>query len=519
MPINMSIILPVALAVILAIVLIVLAVVMFRTARFAIVPEEVEPVAPVEINAEAVAERLGKAVQFQTISSGEGAPVDRSAFLGLHRLLEGMFPHLHSTLKREYINEYSLLYTWPGKNLELDPVLLASHLDVVPVDPTSLNEWAYPPFSGQVAEGFVWGRGTMDVKNGVIGIMEAVEYLVKADFEPERTVYLAFGHDEEIGGHNGTAQIAATLQQRGVTLACVLDEGGGVVEGVLPGINAPVAAVGVAEKGYLSLVLEAEGTGGHSSMPPAHSTIGVLSQAVARLEGSPFPASFDSFISFMRYIGSDLSFSMQMALANLWLLKGSVLQRLEASPVTNALIRTTQAVTMVAGGVKDNILPRVAKAVVNYRLYPGDTLRSVYEHTVDVMGDLPVKISAFNGETLEGPNGWEASPVSDPESPQFAFLAYLVRRVFPEAAVGPYLVAGATDARYYTPLCLSVFRFTPMGLDISDMERPHGVNERLSVQNCAKMVTFYVEFLREMAGSEEKGKVESVEKTPEETAS
>jgi carboxypeptidase PM20D1 len=510
MPIDFSLILPVALVVILAIVLVVVAVVMFRTARYPIVLEDIEPVSPVEINAEAVAERLGRAVQFQTISTGEGGPVDRAAFLGLHRLLEGMFPHLHSTLKREYINEYSLLYTWPGKNLELDPVLLASHLDVVPIDPASLNEWAYPPFSGQVAEGFVWGRGTLDVKNGVIGIMEAVEYLVKADFQPERTVYLAFGHDEEIGGHNGTAQIAATLQQRGVSLACVLDEGGGVVEGALPGVGAPVAAIGVAEKGYLSLVLEAEGSGGHSSMPPAHSTIGVLSQAVSRLEGKPFPANFDAINSFMRYIGPDLSFSMQLALANLWLFKGTVLRRMEASPTTNAFIRTTQAVTMVAGGVKDNILPRVAKAVVNFRLYPGDTLRSVYEHTVDAVAGLPVKISTFNGETLEGPNGWEASPVSDPESPQFAFLAYLVRRVFPMAAVGPYLVAGATDARYYAPLCPSVFRFSPAALNISDMERVHGVNERLSVENCGKMVTFYVEFIKEMAGALEKEKGENL---------
>ncbi len=412
-----------------------------------------------------------------------------------------MFPRLHSTLKREYINEYSLLYTWPGKNLELDPVLLASHLDVVPVDQTSLNEWAYPPFSGQVAEGFVWGRGTMDVKNGVIGIMEAVETLLKADFQPERTVYLAFGHDEEIGGHNGAAQIAAILKERGVSLACVLDEGGGVVEGALPGVKAPVAAVGVAEKGYLSLVLEAEGSGGHSSMPSFHTTIGVLSQAITRLEGSPFPVQFDALISFMRYIGSDLSFSMQLALANIWLLKGTVQKRMEANPTTNAFIRTTQAVTMVSGGVKDNILPRVAKAVVNFRLYPGDSLRTVYEHTVNAIGDLPVKITPLGGETLEGPAGWEASPVSDPESPQFAFLGYLVRRVFPEAIVGPYLVAGATDARYYASICPSVFRFTPITVTIGDMERPHGVNERLSVENCGKMVTFFVEFLKEMAGS------------------
>ena len=503
MPVDPTLILPVALILILVVALIVLAVVMFRTARFAIVPPEVEPAAPLEINPEAVAERLGRAVQFQTISSGEGGPIDRSAFLGLHRLLEGMFPHLHTTLKREYINEYSLLYTWGGKDPELDPVLLASHLDVVPVDPASLNEWSYPPFSGQVADGFVWGRGTMDVKNGVIGIMEAVEYLVKADFKPERTVYLAFGHDEEIGGHNGAAEIAATLQKRGVTLACVLDEGGGVVDGALPGVKAPIAAVGVAEKGYLSLVLEAESSGGHSSMPPAHSAIGWLSQAVLRVEGAPFAPSLDAVEVFMRYIGTDLNFSMQLALANQWLFRSTILRQLASQPITNAMIRTTQAVTMVAGGIKDNILPRVAKAVVNFRIFPGESLRQVYEHTVNLIDDLPVKIAAFNGETLEGSNGWEPSPVSDPESPQYMALATAVRRVFPAAAVGPYLVAGATDARYYLPLSPAVFRFTPMAIDISDMGRTHGLNERLSIDNCARMVTFYAEFLKEMAGKDE----------------
>ena len=354
-----------------------------------------------------------------------------------------------------------------------------------------------------MADGYVWGRGTIDVKCGVIGIMEAVEYLVKADFKPERTVYLAFGHDEEIGGHNGAAEIAAALQKRGVTLACVLDEGGGVVDGALPGVKAPIAAVGVAEKGYLSLVLEAEGSGGHSSMPPAHSTIGVLSQAVARVEGTPFAPSLDAIEIFMRHIGTDLSFNMQLALANPWLFRGMVLRQLEAAPVTNAMIRTTQAVTMVAGGIKDNILPRMAKAVVNFRIFPGESLRHVYEHTVAAIGDLPVKIGAFNGEKLEGSTGWEPSPVSDPESPQFIALAALVRRVFPAAAVGPYLVAGATDARYYAPLSPAVFRFTPVALDISDMERAHGLNERLSVENCAKMVAFYVEFLSEMAGTGE----------------
>ncbi len=215
MPIDFLTLLPFILIILLAVILILLAVVMFRTARFSILTVDVEPITPVEIDAAAVAERLGRAIQFQTISAGDSGTIDRTAFLGLHRMLEGMFPRLHSALKREYINEYSLLYTWIGKNPELDPLLLAAHIDVVPADPNGLKEWQYPPFSGQIAEGYVWGRGAMDNKCGVIGIMEAVEYLLKDNYQPDRTIFLAFGHDEEIGGRNGSAQIAEALKDAG----------------------------------------------------------------------------------------------------------------------------------------------------------------------------------------------------------------------------------------------------------------------------------------------------------------
>jgi carboxypeptidase PM20D1 len=502
MPVDLTTILVAAVILLGVILLLLLAVTMFRTARFPIAQEVVELVPPLTINPEAVAERLGRAVQFQTISTSESGTVDRTAFLGLHRLFEGMYPHLHSTLKREYINEYSLLYTWSGKNPKLEPILLASHLDVVPVDPSTLKDWAYPPFSGQVADGYVWGRGTLDVKNGVIGAMEAVEYLVKENFQPERTVYLAFGHDEEIGGSNGAAQIVATLKERGVTLSCVLDEGGMVIEGAFPGVKVPVAVVGVAEKGYLSLVLEAEGVGGHSSMPPAHSAISLLSLAILRLEAAPFHANLGTISTFMRYIGSDLPFSMQMAFANLWLFRKSVLQRLNAAPTMNAMIRTTQAVTMVSGGIKDNILPQKASAVVNFRLFPGDSLRKVYEHTVDAVGDLPIKIRPYVGETLEGKAGWEASPMSDPELEQFARVSRQLRKVFPNVAVSPYLVVAATDSRYYSVICPAVYRIMPVLVTSSDLERPHGVNERLSIENCGRMVSFYVALLKDMVGEE-----------------
>ena len=485
----------------LVLILFVLAFILFRTARFPKAGEPVEPAPPLEIDAELVAEHIGKAVQQQTISTQDPAQINRHAFLSLQRQFEQMFPMVNSTLKRECLNDYTLLYTWEGSNRELDPILLAGHLDVVPAETTGpAGEWIYPPFSGQVAEGFVWGRGTLDTKGSVIGILEAVEHLVKDFFEPERTLYLAFGHDEEIGGNQGARAISEALKARGVHLACAVDKGGGIIQGMLPGVHVPVAVVGIAEKGYLSLELSAESVGGHSSMPPSHTTIGTLAGAIQRLESNPFPVRLDALKMMMQRVGAELPFFQQMAFANLWLFGGAVRRLATSSPQTAAMVRTTTAVTMMNAGIKENVLPSQARAVVNFRLLPGDTLRSAYERVVEVAGDSQIQVKPLVGETLEGPMGWEPTPLSDPDAPEFAFLSSVIQRIFPEAIVTPYLVAGATDARYYTGVCENVYRFSPLMLDSGDLDRVHGCNERLSIQNCGRMVAFYVEFLEKFLG-------------------
>jgi carboxypeptidase PM20D1 len=261
-----------------------------------------------EIDGQSVAERLGLAVQFKTISYDDPEKFDANAFLGLHRLLKTLYPQVHAKLKCEVIHQLSLLYTWEGKNPDLKPIMLISHLDVVPADESEDSEWTYPPFSGEVADGFVWGRGSLDVKCGVIGTLEAVEHLLKQGFQPERTVYLAFGHDEEVGGLNGAIAIAQLLADRGVAVGSLLDEGGGVIEGFLPGVETPVGVVGISEKGYVSLRLMVEVDGGHSSMPASETAIGILSKAVARLEAKPMPAHLEVVEFLMGYLGSALPF-------------------------------------------------------------------------------------------------------------------------------------------------------------------------------------------------------------------
>ena len=249
----------------------------------------VEPAPPIAVNVERAAETLSAAIRFQTVSNQDPAQFDAAQFDGLRAFLEERFPRVHHTLTHEVVNDHSLLYRWKGQGDE-KPIVLLAHLDVVPVEASALNNWTQPPFSGAIADGFVWGRGTLDDKSSALAILEAVEYLLGAGFEPARTVYIAFGHDEEVSGRRGAQAMAARLHERGVEAEFVLDEGA-MLEGLVPGIAAPVAAVGIGEKGYVSVELTSTDSGGHSSVPPPHTAIGTLSAAIEKLERDQMPAS------------------------------------------------------------------------------------------------------------------------------------------------------------------------------------------------------------------------------------
>lgn len=452
----------------------------------------------VEVDGQSVAERLGLAVQLKTISFHDPKKVDGNAFLGLHRLFQTLYPQVHAKLTREIINDYSLLFTWEGKDPSLKPIMLTSHLDVVPADESEEGGWTHPPFSGEVADGYVWGRGTLDIKSGVIGILEAVEYLLKQDFQPERTVYLGFGHDEEIGGEHGAVAIAELLASRGVELGSLVDEGGSVINGFLPGVERPVAVIGISEKGYISLKLTVEMDGGHSSMPAQETAIGVLARAIASLELNPMPAHLEVIEFLMSYLGSALPFWQRMLFANTWLFGGILKKQLSKANMLNATIRTTTAPTIIEAGMKDNVLPAKAEAVVNFRILPGDDLRSVYEMVLERIADERVKVTPYQGDTLEGESGWDPSPVADTESPYYLRLARLAKEAFPDALVAPYLVLGGTDARHYGIVTDNALRFTPILMSKADIGSVHGVNEKLSIEECSRMVGFYIAYIQEL---------------------
>jgi len=474
------------------------ALMIFRAMMYGRVPDPLEPVEPAAVDGPVVAEHLASAIRRPTVSYADHDQIDTGAFNDLRAALEHMYPRIHAALKCERVGEYSLLYTWPGAD-DLPPILLCSHMDVVPADPSTLKDWTHPPFSGAIQDGYVWGRGTLDMKSHVITIMEAIEGLLKTGYQPERTLYLALGHDEEIGGHEGARCIADLLVERGEQLAAVFDEGGAIMQGALPGLELPIAMVGVAEKGYASLELKVEGRPGHSSMPPPHTAIGVLARAVARLEMNPMPASLRMARMLFDQVGAFLPFSTRFALANSWLLGGAVRRRLEKSPPTNAMVRTTAAATIVKGGVTDNVLPAKALAVVNCRLLPGDTRASLLEHYRKAIADEAVQI------TLPADTSWEPSPVSPTSSPVFESLSRTIRQVFPDTLVAPYLVSGATDSRYYLPLTDNVFRFSPYLLDNQLLRTIHGIDERISIDALVSMVQFYTQLIKSWtAGNSQK---------------
>lgn len=447
----------------------------------------VEAVPPLSLDQDAVVDRFASAIRIPTISFETVEETDTAQFLALHDHFESAYPRTHATLTREVIGDLSLLYTWEGSDPSLDPVVLMGHLDVVPVIPGTEGDWTHDPYGGVVADGYVWGRGTMDDKISVVAILEAVELLVADGHRPRRTIHLAFGHDEEVGGPRGAGAIAALLRERGSEpYAFVLDEGGTIAEGLVPGVDGAVALVGIAEKGFVSLELHVEGPGGHSSMPPAQTNIGVLAGAIARLQAEPFPAGLDGAAREMFVtLAPHMPFLARVVMGNLWLFEPAVEFGLASDPTTAAMLRTTTAPTIIEGGVKSNVLPIVARAIVNHRIKPGETIETVMARVVEIIDDPRVRVTV----SAEAQN---PSRVSDPEGAAFELVARTIRETNGEdVIVAPYLVVGGTDAKYYSDASDAVFRFLPARFEEDAMTRFHGTDERMGIEGYLASIRFF----------------------------
>jgi carboxypeptidase PM20D1 len=474
------------LRVLLGLFIVLILIIVIKTITFKSMQIEVEPVFPPDFGMESVA-NLSKAITFPTISYELGLPLDTHAFRGFHQFLEESYPFIHSTLKKEVLSELSLLYTWKGRNPDLKPVILMAHMDVVPAE--EAENWEYPPFSGTDDGTWIWGRGALDDKGPMIAIFEAVERLLKENYEPERTICLAFGHDEELLGY-GARIIANTLKERGVNAEFILDEGMGISIGIVPMISKPVASIGVSEKGYMSAALTVEMEGGHSSYPQKESSVTVLTNAMYKINNKPLKADITGPTKeFIRYTGPEMTFLAKAVFANLWLFKGVLLKVFEGGNATNAVIRTTISPTILKAGIKDNVVPTKAEAVVNFRIIPGETSGDVIQHLQRVVSDDRVKITNIG-------NGQEPSPISSVHEAGFEIIHKSIKEVFPEVIVNPMLVMGATDSRHYSVVSSNIYRFAPIITYQEDLARIHGLNERISIENYRRAIGFYYQLIK-----------------------
>lgn len=477
--------------------LVLAAVLAFNTLRLSSRQVAVQPLPEFALDLDAAAQRLGAAIRAKTISYDDRHGEKAGAFAELQALLERSFPNAHRVLERELINDTSLLYTWRGSDAVLAPAMLLAHQDVVPVAPGTEHDWHQDPFGGAIVDGFVWGRGAWDDKGNLMAILEAVESLASEGLRPRRTLYFGFGHDEEIGGVQGAHAIAERLRGAGVKLSFVLDEGLLVTEGIVPGIDAPVALVGTAEKGYLTMDVRAEAAPGHASMPPKRTAIGSLGRALVNLEQAQMaPQVSGAARDMFETLAPEYPGIKRVLFSNLWLFEPLVRGELDRQPSGRAMLRTTTALTTIRGGEKDNVLPGRADAKVNFRILPGDSIAQVLERSRAAIADPEIRIAPSN-------QGWEPSPLSSTETASYRVLARTIREVFPGAIVAPGLMIAATDSRHYRDIAEATYRFTPVRAHPQDLARFHGTDERISLANYGEMIRFYRRLIEQTAGGGE----------------
>lgn len=472
-----------------------IAVTLVRAAFWTPEKVEFEPLPDEQVDVDKYRKDLSDAIKIKTISNVDVDKVDWNEFKRLHALFEERFPLVYKNLKCEEISLASLLFTWEGKNPDLEPIALLGHQDVVPVAEGTEGDWTHPAFDGVDDGEFVWGRGALDMKNHLIAVLESVEALLAEGFEPERTVYLCFGHDEEIvaAPTSGAGSIAAVLKERGVHLDSVIDEGGAILNLHVGNIlNKKLAGVGIAEKGYVDYRVSVSAKGGHSSQPPEHTALGALADVIKDIEGHQFKAKMPAFVyELFTKIGKNVSYPARIVTCNLWLLKPLITAVMKKIPPAASLIHTTTAVTMAEGSPAANVLPQKASVTVNFRMMPGVTIKNVEEHIRKCVRNKDIEVEYLKGK--------EASKVSPTDSRSFKILEEICTRTDRDLLVAPYLVMGGTDAYHYEEVCDNIYRFAPFVMDTKLLLTTHGTDERIPIACMADALKFFKRYIRLMS--------------------
>lgn len=441
-----------------------------------------------KIEKEACLKRLSRGIQIETVSYPERSLMDQKAFNLMKTLISSEYRDLFTKMEEIQIEAEAMVYCWKGKTSK-EPLLLTAHLDVVPVNPEQIDNWSYDPFSGAIEEGYIWGRGTLDIKSQAFAILEALSALKKEGFQPQTDIYIAFGMDEEIGGEMGAQKVSEHFQKEGISFGMVLDEGGAVTENSLKGIQRPIGVIGVGEKGQMNVEIIAKSMGGHASMPTSKDPLVRLMKAGVFLDKHPFPLRLvDPVRQMLLRLAPHMSFGERFILANLFLFKPLFLKIFQKSKTGNAMLRTTMAYTMIYGSSAPNVLPQEAKWNINMRLLHGDSPETAEQR-------LREQLQSFDVSLVK--KRWDPpSKLSSTEGKAFALLERVIRTHFEDAIITPYLMMAGSDALHYEKNASYVYRFSPYQIEDKELSKMHGNDECISISNYLRMIQFYGTLLK-----------------------
>ena len=461
-------------------VLLVAAVLLFNTFRSR--PWPLHKAAALQPLPDSAIVHMSNAIRIATVSPEDTTNIDSVHFNQFRIFLEQSYPLVHRQLSRTIIKDYSYVFEWKGADTSLQPVILMAHYDVVPVEPSAIKLWSVAPFSGAIKDSIIWGRGAVDDKAAVISILEATENLLRNGFKPVRTILLCFGHNEESTG-TGAIAIVDYLQKKHIRADMVIDEGGEITTGKMKDVQRPVAMIGVGEKGYVTFELSVEKPGGHSSKPANETAIDILAKALYKLRSVQMPIKLTEPVKefLHRISGSSDDFFNKLALNNLWLFKSTVQKTLSSTPEGDAMQRTTIVPTILESGIRENVIPTNASAIVNSRILTGETTRETEDFIKKAINDDRVIIK------IKGDFNTEPSPLTDINSPAFKRMEEAVYQTVDDVIPVPYVMLGASDSRNYRSISNGVVNFTPL----MNSKGFHGIDERLPVKDFQRSINFF----------------------------
>jgi carboxypeptidase PM20D1 len=432
--------------------------------------------------------RLQESLKIQTISYSQ-TNQNIQAIEQFGKFIKEEFKELESYpfVKFSFINNYSILYEIKGSRSDLKPYLLAAHFDVVPANAQE-DKWTHEPFEANIEDGYIYARGAIDDKSSMLGQLEAVRIFLKNNGQPQRSFYLAYGHDEEVKGKEGAGKMSELLSS--VSLEYVLDEGSMIVEDIFPEIKRTISSISIAEKGYLTVKFFTNVTGGHSSMPnDKESAIYILADGISKLKANKIPSmlGLGPEKDLLEGLAVHFGFFQRLVLSNIWFFKPIIEMIFSKLPVTDSLIRTTTAVTMFNAGIKENVLPAYAEFVVNHRLHSSQSCEEILNYDLSVMQDSRIKYEILDCT--------EPSHISPTDSLGYHVIKHTVMQLFPDSIPLPGLMNGATDSRFYVKSTKNIYKFQPVVIKSADLKRFHGVDERVSLDNFEDLINFYFKLM------------------------